>query len=61
VFLRRILVLLAALPIAPALLLAEAKLLRHPSYHQGRVAFSYLVDIWIAKDDGSRVERLTVH
>src|SRR5262249_19113627 len=25
---------------------AEVKLLRHPSYHNGKVAFSYLGDIW---------------
>jgi tricorn protease len=52
---------LAVLLGAPALLLAEARLLRHPSYHQGKVAFSYLGDIWVAREDGSRVERLTVH
>jgi tricorn protease len=41
--------------------LAEVKLLRHPTYHNGKVAFSYLGDIWIASDDGSNVQRLTVH
>ena len=40
---------------------AEAKLLRHPSYHNGKVAFSYLGDIWVANEDGSNVQRLTVH
>jgi hypothetical protein len=39
----------------------EVKLLRHPSYHQGKVAFSYLGDIWVAGENGAGVERLTVH
>jgi tricorn protease len=40
---------------------AEVKLLRHPSYHDGKVAFSYLGDIWVANEDGSNPQRLTVH
>jgi len=40
---------------------AETKLLRHPSYHNGKVTFSYLGDIWVANEDGSNVQRLTVH
>ena len=40
---------------------ADVKLLRHPSYHNGKVAFSYLGDIWVANEDGSNVQRLTVH
>jgi tricorn protease len=40
---------------------AEVKLLRHPSYHNGKVTFSYLGDIWVANEDGSNVQRLTVH
>src|SRR5262249_39789499 len=40
---------------------AESKLLRHPSYHNGKVAFSYLGDIWVANEDGSNPQRLTVH
>ncbi|HEY9281987.1 MAG TPA: hypothetical protein VIP46_00900, partial [Pyrinomonadaceae bacterium] len=39
----------------------EARLVRYPHYHQGRVAFSYLGDIWTANEDGSNVQRLTVH
>jgi tricorn protease len=39
----------------------QARLLRHPSYSEGRVAFSYLGDIWIAREDGSGVRRLTDH
>jgi tricorn protease len=44
--------------IAPA---REAKLVRYPHYHSGRVAFSYLGDIWAAGDDGLDVRRLTVN
>jgi tricorn protease len=39
----------------------EAKLTRYPSYSQGRVAFSYMGDIWTADDSGQNVQRLTVH
>jgi tricorn protease len=38
-----------------------ARLLRHPSYSNGRIAFSYLGDIWMANDDGTAVRRLTDH
>jgi tricorn protease len=37
----------------------QVKLLRHPSYHSGKVAFSYMGDIWVANEDGSNVQRLT--
>lgn len=40
---------------------AEVRLLRHPSYHNGKIAFSYLGDIWTANEDGSNVQRITVH
>ena len=40
---------------------APVKLARHPDYHAGKVAFSYLGDIWIANEDGSGVQRLTDH
>jgi len=39
----------------------EAKVLRHPHFHDGRVAFSYLGDIWTADESGANVRRLTVH
>ncbi len=39
----------------------EAKLTRYPSYHQGRVAFSYMGDIWTADENGGNVQRLTVN
>ena len=40
---------------------SEVRLLRHPSYHNGKIAFSYLGDIWTANEDGSNVQRITVH
>ncbi len=39
----------------------EAKLVRYPHYHQGRVAFTYLADIWTADETGQNLKRLTVH
>src|SRR4051812_10917861 len=38
---------------------AQVKLLRHPSYYKGKVAFSYLGDIWEANENGSGLVRLT--
>jgi len=49
----------AALLLAPALLHADSRMLRHPSYSKGKVAFSYLGDIWVANEDGSNVTRIT--
>src|SRR3984885_10962569 len=45
----------------PAAHAREAKLTRYPSYFQGRVAFSYMGDIWTADDNGQNVQHLTVH
>jgi tricorn protease len=39
----------------------EAKLVRYPHYHQGRVAFTYLADIWTADENGQNARRITVH
>src|SRR5689334_15365444 len=39
----------------------EAKLVRYPHYHQGKIAFTYLGDIWTADENGQNVRRLTVH
>ena len=58
-----------AFPLALALTLAgatigsarEARLVRYPHYHAGKVTFSYLGDIWVAGEDGSNVQRLTAH
>jgi tricorn protease len=50
---------LAAALLFPALLGAQSKLLRYPTYSKGKIAFSYLGDIWIADENGSNAERLT--
>ena len=39
----------------------EAKLVRYPSYSNGRVAFTYLGDIWTADENGQNIQRLTVN
>src|SRR4051812_4429718 len=39
----------------------EAKLVRYPHYHNGRIAFSYLGDIWTADDSGSNIQRITAN
>src|SRR5215471_12570785 len=39
----------------------EVKLARHPDYHDGKVVFSYLGDLWTVNEDGSNPQRLTVH
>src|ERR1041385_2605502 len=38
----------------------QVKLLRHPTYSKGKIAFSYLGDIWVANENGSDVQRLTI-
>jgi len=45
----------------PALMFGQARLLRHPSYSNGKVAFSYLGDIWTAHEDGTGLVRVTDH
>jgi tricorn protease len=39
----------------------EAKLVRYPHYHGGKVAFTYLADIWTADESGQNVRRITVN
>src|SRR5215467_15131115 len=39
----------------------ETKLVRYPHYHQGRIVFTYLGDIWTADDTGQNVRRVTVN
>jgi tricorn protease len=39
----------------------EARLVRYPHYHNGRIAFSYLGDIWSADETGQNIQRLTVN
>src|SRR5499427_8501014 len=40
---------------------APIKLARHPDYHAGKIAFSYLGDIWTANEDGTSPQRVTDH
>src|SRR3954462_4119945 len=40
---------------------APIRLARHPDYHAGKIAFSYLGDIWTANEDGSAPSRLSDH
>src|SRR5207302_9236126 len=40
---------------------AEARLVRYPHYHNGKVAFTYMGDIWTADESGKNVQRLTAH
>src|SRR5947209_16857798 len=49
----------AAILLLPAASQAQVKLLRHPTYSKGKVAFSYLGDIWTANENGSGIQRLT--
>ncbi len=39
----------------------EARLVRYPHYHNGRVVFSYLGDVWTADESGQNIQRLTVN
>ncbi len=39
----------------------EAKLVRYPDYDRGKIAFTFMDDIWTANEDGTNVRRLTVH
>src|SRR2546428_12930747 len=39
----------------------EAKLVRYPHYHHGRIAFTYLADIWTADEDGKNIKRITAN
>jgi tricorn protease len=39
----------------------EARLVRYPHFHNGRIVFSYLGDIWTADENGSNIQRLTVN
>ena len=57
---RRVL-LLASLFLLPLFAQAQVRLLRYPSYSKGRIAFSYLGDIWTANENGADVQRITDH
>jgi tricorn protease len=45
----------------PGLSHGQTRLLRQPSYANGKVAFSYFGSIWVANDDGTNLQRLTVN
>ncbi len=47
--------------LASLLAAKEVKLARQPDYHNGKIAFSYLGDIWVADESGAHPIRLTVH
>jgi tricorn protease len=49
------------LALSTVLAAAPVKLARHPDYHAGKIAFSYLGDIWTANEDGSGPQRITDH
>ena len=46
---------------AAGLLAGEVRLPRHPSYYAGKIAFSYVGDIWVVNEDGSNPRRVTDH
>src|SRR2546430_3945793 len=52
---------LAVLTFTSIVFAREAKLVRYPSYSQGRIAFTYLGDMWTADENGQNVQRLTVN
>jgi tricorn protease len=39
----------------------EARLVRYPNYHNGRIVFTYLGDIWTADESGQNIQRMTVN
>jgi tricorn protease len=47
--------------VAPSAFSKPIQIPRHPDFHNGKIAFSYLGDIWVANEDGSNAQRLTVH
>lgn len=52
---------LVVLLLAASASAVEVKLARHPDYHNGKIVFSYLGDLWLVNEDGSSPQRLTVH
>ena len=46
------------MPAAPS---GPIRLARHPDYHAGKIAFSYLGDIWTANENGADAHRITDH
>jgi tricorn protease len=58
---RASLLLLSVLALAGVASAREAKLVRYPHYHGGKVAFSYLGDVWTASESGQNVQRITAN
>ena len=52
---------LCGLSSPPSTIAREAKLVRYPHYHGGKITFSYLADIWVANEDGSSPQRITIN
>src|ERR1051325_2382384 len=57
---RKVLLTVVAL-LLPVLAQAQVKLLRYPTYSKGKVAFTYLGDVWVANENGTDVQRLTIN
>jgi len=57
----RALIILVLLCVPLSALGREVKLVRYPSYNHGRIAFTYLADIWTADEDGKNVKRITAN
>ena len=53
--------LVVALFLSSVAVAREARLVRYPHYHNGRIVFSYLGDVWTATENGDNVQRLTVN
>jgi tricorn protease len=51
----------ALLMLAPEAFSREPKLVRYPDYHQGKIAFTYLGDIWVADESGQNAHRITTN
>src|SRR5215469_6643279 len=58
---RFILAIASVLVVCAAAAGREAKLVRYPHYHQGRIAFTYLGDIWTADENGQNIRRITAN
>lgn len=55
----RLFVVFAFILAGTAVIAAPVRLARTPDYHAGKIAFSYLGDIWVVDEDGSNPRRLT--
>ena len=56
-----VLAVLVLLLLCSAATAAPIRLARHPDYSAGKIAFSYLGDIWVANESGANVQRITDH